>query len=95
MMTSDYHRQLFSAYSRTQIDFLDKDEQEKIRWFQVYARLNYLPILDPLDRASACMLEIGCNRGYLLHALSLQGFQHLFAVDLSEESLAVCIQNGH
>jgi len=87
MMTSDYHQKLFSTYGKTQIDFLDKDEQEKIRWFQVYARLNYLPILDKLDRTAACILEIGCNRGYLLHALSLHGFKHLFAVDLSDEDI--------
>jgi 2-polyprenyl-3-methyl-5-hydroxy-6-metoxy-1,4-benzoquinol methylase len=84
-MTGDYRDRLFATYSKTHLAFLDPDDQTKLDWFLKYARRNYLRFIDKFDRESATILEVGCNKGYLLAALSSFDFRNLFGVDLSPD----------
>ena len=88
-MPADYRHKLFASYSSTHIDHLDRDEESKRQWFLDYAEKNYLPLIRHLDRSTGEVLEIACNRGYLLSALSRLGFQQLNGVDLSPDDLAL------
>jgi 2-polyprenyl-3-methyl-5-hydroxy-6-metoxy-1,4-benzoquinol methylase len=82
-MESDYRSRLFSTYSATHIAHLDADDQSKLEWFAQYAAGNYLPLMSGLDKSSVEVLEVACNKGYLLKALSSHGFKNLHGVDLS------------
>lgn len=87
-MESDYRSRLFSTYHATHIAHLDADDQAKLEWFSKYAASNYLPLLGGLDKTSAEVLEVACNKGYLLKALSARGFRKLYGVDLSPDDVA-------
>ena len=82
-MSADYRRQLFSSYNATHVSHLDADDESKLAFFREYTRVNYLHHLANLDRTSAEILEIACNKGYLLAALHSLEFKKLFGVDLS------------
>lgn len=84
---SDYRRDLFSAYDTTHVAYLDSSDQSKLDWFLEYARENYLRYLSEYDRSTSSVLDIGCNKGYLLAALSTFGFEHLGGVDLSPDAV--------
>ncbi len=87
-MESDYRSRLFSTYNATHIAHLDSDDEAKLEWFSKYAASNYLPLLNGLDKNSAEVLEVACNKGYLLKALSVHGFKNLHGVDLSPDDVA-------
>jgi 2-polyprenyl-3-methyl-5-hydroxy-6-metoxy-1,4-benzoquinol methylase len=87
-MESDYRSRLFSTYNATHIAYLDADDEAKLEWFTKYAAANYLPLLKGMDRTRAEVLEVACNKGYLLKALSTHGFKHLHGVDLSPEDVS-------
>ncbi|HEX8494130.1 MAG TPA: class I SAM-dependent methyltransferase [Pyrinomonadaceae bacterium] len=87
-MESDYRSRLFSTYNATHISHLDTDDQAKLEWFSKYAASNYLPLLDGIDKTSAEVLEVACNKGYLLKALWSHGFRNLHGVDLSPDDVA-------
>jgi SAM-dependent methyltransferase len=70
----------FEEYGRRS-DRLDTDASAKLRWFDALVETTYLQWL-PAAPASR-ILEIGCNRGYLLHALKKRGFERLEGVDLA------------
>lgn len=82
-MSADYRSKLFSSYSATHVSHLDADDESKLAFFREYARVNYLQHLVSLDRNSAEILEIACNKGYLLAALHSLEFKKLFGIDLS------------
>ncbi|MBE0448937.1 MAG: class I SAM-dependent methyltransferase [Actinobacteria bacterium] len=84
---SSYKERLFTTYHSTHVAHLDSDDQEKLEWFLRYARDNYLTHIDHLDRDSSRVLEIGCNKGYLLSALNSFGFKNLSGVDLSPDDV--------
>ncbi|MEQ9483395.1 class I SAM-dependent methyltransferase [Coleofasciculus sp. F4-SAH-05] len=86
-MSNNYTKRLFLAYSKTHISYLDNDDKLKKNRFIKYARTNYLRHINHLDKNSAKILEIGCNRGYLLSALSGFGFSNLYGVDLSPDDV--------
>jgi 2-polyprenyl-3-methyl-5-hydroxy-6-metoxy-1,4-benzoquinol methylase len=64
------------------------DAEAKQSWFTDYVRTNYLPVIGHLNRATAEVLELACNRGFLLRALSDVGFQRLQGIDLSPDDVA-------
>jgi 2-polyprenyl-3-methyl-5-hydroxy-6-metoxy-1,4-benzoquinol methylase len=66
-------------------DLLDVSPDAKQRWFDALAESTYLPVLGPPE--SCRVLDVGCNRGYLLHALQRRGFAHLAGVDLAPRDL--------
>lgn len=84
-MTADYRERLFARYDSTHAAYLDSDDVSKVRWFTEYARGNYLSHMRGFDRDSAEVLDIGCNKGYLLAALESLGWNRLHGVDLSLE----------
>lgn len=79
---------MFATYSATHVSHLDVDDQGKNTWFLRYVEKNYLPLLANLDRTQTEVLEIACNRGYLLSALSDMGFERLTGIDLSGDDVA-------
>lgn len=88
LMSDHYRNKLFTSYHATHIAHLDADESAKEEFFSNYATSNYVPLLSSLDRDATRVLEIGCNRGYLLRALSRLGFSNLHGVDLSPDDVA-------
>src|SRR4051812_31593848 len=82
-MPDNYRSKLFSSYNMTHVSYLDADDQSKLGFFIEHARINYLPYLNHLDRNSTEVLEIACNKGYLLAALHSFQFKKLYGVDLS------------
>ena len=87
-MNDDYRDRLFASYSLSHVAHLDLDEEAKKDWFFEYTAKNYLPIIEHFDRTRAEVLELACNRGYLLRALSTLGFQRLHGIDLSPDDVA-------
>ncbi len=87
-MASDYRSRLFSTYDATHISHLDTEDSAKLEWFARYAALNYFPLLDNFDKNTVVVLEIACNKGYLLKALRDHGIRHLHGVDLSTDAVA-------
>jgi 2-polyprenyl-3-methyl-5-hydroxy-6-metoxy-1,4-benzoquinol methylase len=88
MTQSSYRQRLFTNYDETHVKYLDIDEDAKLAWFQQYAQDHYLVHLTHYACASAAVLDIGCNRGYLLAALASIGFRHLVGIDLSPADVA-------
>ena len=82
-MNTSYRTKLFSSYNATHVSHLDADDESKLAFFREYTRVNYLQHLGNLDGNSAEILEIACNKGYLLAALHSLQFKKLFGVDLS------------
>jgi 2-polyprenyl-3-methyl-5-hydroxy-6-metoxy-1,4-benzoquinol methylase len=82
-MAVDYRSKLFSSYNATHVSHLDADDESKLAFFREYTCVNYLQHLGKLDGNSAEILEIACNKGYLLAALHSLEFKNLFGVDLS------------
>lgn len=86
-MPTSYSNQLFSNYNKTHVAHLDSDEKSKIEWFKHYVIINYLPHLRDRRKDSTKILEIGCNKGYLLNGLADSGFKQLFGIDLSPDDV--------
>jgi SAM-dependent methyltransferase len=85
---NNYRAELFASYGRRTAE-LDENDESKLDWFGSYVRTNYLPHLRQLEPGSAEVLEIGCNKGYLLAALQAAGFRCLHGIDLSPDDLKV------
>ncbi len=85
-MTGDIRSELFARYHQTHVEFVDQDEFKRLDWFRRYFRRHYLPHIDDLPR-TARVLEIGCNKGYLLNVLHENGFMNLTGIDLSSDDL--------
>jgi len=83
----DYKRKLLKSYNLTHVAYLDTDDQSKLDWFLKYVKRNYLSCINRYDKNSSKILEIGCNRGYMLTALKSFGFQNLHGVDLSPDDV--------
>lgn len=86
-MSDNYRDRLFLSYHDSHIVHLGIDDPKKLTWFSRYVKFNYLKYIDSFDRDAASLLEIGCNRGYLLAALSHFGFKRLAGIDLSPSDL--------
>lgn len=83
---ADYQSELYSAYdihsART-----DPPAAAHLSWFREYACSNYIPQLEGIDPGQAEVLEIGCNKGFLLRVLHEEGFSHLHGIDLAQAEL--------
>jgi 2-polyprenyl-3-methyl-5-hydroxy-6-metoxy-1,4-benzoquinol methylase len=82
----DYRSELFAAY-HVHSAGVEADAVSRIEWFRTYASTNYLPHLDGIDPATADVLEVGCNKGYLLRALESHGFARLTGVDIASAEI--------
>lgn len=88
-----YNKILFEKYHQIHGAFLDEDEQAKFIFFKKYFAKNYFQHLKPFN-SQLKILEIGCNKGYLLNAISKSGFQHVFGIDLSPEDIEFAKKNN-
>lgn len=86
-MNDNYRKRLFRLYDETHVRFLDSSDEEKIAWFRKYASANYSPHIKKFNKETSRILEIGCNKGYLLSVLGQWGYQKLFGIDLSPEAV--------
>lgn len=88
-MSTNYRSRLFDTYYRTHTMQVDQDDHAKLVWFRKYAFANYLPHINRYTRESAAILDIGCNKGFLLAALDSFGFRNLYGVDLSPGDIEI------
>jgi len=84
-MPKQYSHHLFKNYHKTHVAYLDTED--KLEWFREYAKNNYLFLLKDRNKSSTKILEIGCNKGYLIYVLSEYGYQNLYGIDLSDEDI--------
>jgi 2-polyprenyl-3-methyl-5-hydroxy-6-metoxy-1,4-benzoquinol methylase len=85
-----YRDLLFSNYQKTHVHHLDsEDPRPKLEWFNRYVRLNYLPHFRGYALSDIRVLEIGCNKGFLMAALASLGFRRLTGIDLSPDDIQV------
>ena len=75
-------------YHETRTQFLDGKDQEKLKWFRRYFDTVYATYFKKVGRDKA-ILELGCNKGYLLNVLAEEGYTNLVGVDLSEGDIEV------
>lgn len=86
---TDYRKRLFETYHETHARHVDSDDAAKQAWFVDYARRNYLPFLQIGAPTLGKVLDIGCNKGYLLAALREIGFTDLHGIDLSPQDIEI------
>lgn len=86
-MDKEYRKLLFDNYSSSHVNQLDSSFGEKIAWFKEYVENNYLQYFSDKEINSNRILDIGCNRGYLLKVFSDFGYKHLYGIDLSSEDV--------
>lgn len=82
-MGNTYQEKLFANYSTTHVSFLDSDDSQKQLWFSDFVKRNIWKFISAYDFRTAKILEIGCNKGYLLTSLKTLGCKNLFGIDLS------------
>ena len=87
-MTTNNRDNLFVHYGATRTIFLDSSHEEKIKRFRLYYQEIYKHLLGGVS-VDAKVVDLGCNRGYLLRVLEEQGFTNLTGVDLSEDDIAI------
>jgi SAM-dependent methyltransferase len=78
---------IFARYKEVRGDFLDGNEELGQYFFSNLLKFRYLQHIETFRHAR--LLEIGCNKGYMLHALEQVGFTDLTGIDLSEGDLAI------
>lgn len=83
---SNYSQKLFNQYYEFHGKQIDSDIEMHLKWFYSYYYYNYKRYFEKIDRESN-ILEIGCNKGLLLHILSNEGFSNIHGVDLSVEDI--------
>ena len=85
---SDLRSKLFEQYS-DRINSLDSSHNEKIHFFHCYYTKYFKKSLHCLNDKQINILDIGCNRGYLLKVLFDDGFKNLNGIDLSNSDLEI------
>ncbi len=83
---SDSRDTLFQQYDK-RIDLLDLNIDSKLAWFKQYIDRHYMQYIKSFSPDSTHILDIGCSRGYSLHALYDHGFTHLTGIDLSHNDI--------
>ncbi len=81
----DYQNTLLKNYN-ARTELLDPSEKEKSEWFDHYVEKVYTKYLALIPKTGS-ILELGCNKGFLLRSLHALGFSDLYGVDLSEDDL--------
>lgn len=86
-MSMNYREKLFLSYDTTHEIYLDSGDEVKINWFLKYFESNYLQHIQELEKKNPSILEIGCNKGYLLNAMYKFCYNNLHGVDLSDNDI--------
>ncbi len=84
----DTHKAFYTHYNETRTALLDGTDNEKLEWFDFYFESIYASYFKKI-RLEASILELGCNKGYLLHTLGKRGYFSTTGVDLSLGDLKV------
>ncbi|MGE4168416.1 MAG: class I SAM-dependent methyltransferase [Candidatus Babeliales bacterium] len=82
----DYQNILFKNYNATRTTFLDPNDEIKFEWFKNYYQKIYKNYFVNINKKSK-ILELGCNKGFLLKTFEEQGYSNLYGVDLSKDDL--------
>jgi SAM-dependent methyltransferase len=77
---TDYSNDLLTNYSESHSAYLDTNDESHQEWFEGYFSRHYMGLL-PLNK-EVSILEIGCNKGFLLSVLKDSGFGNLTGVDM-------------
>jgi 2-polyprenyl-3-methyl-5-hydroxy-6-metoxy-1,4-benzoquinol methylase len=85
-MNKDLRNKLFDNYS-SRTNNLDSSYHEKYIWFNTYFKNFYKPFISTSIDKNLNILDIGCNRGYLLKVLKDNGYENLVGIDLSNDDL--------
>lgn len=85
-MNDKLRNELFSNYS-SRTNNLDASFKEKYSWFQMYFTKFYKPFIIKKNKRDLRILDIGCNRGYLINVLKDHGYTNLMGIDLSNDDL--------
>lgn len=87
----NHKNELFKKYHSIHGKNIEGDYIEKINFFEKYFEKYYKKYIPEND--SVKILEIGCNKGYLLKILEDNGYKNLVGIDLSPEDLQFAKQN--
>jgi len=85
-MNEDLRNKLFDNYS-SRTNNLDSSYIEKYNWFNTYFKNFYNPFLEEKENKNLNILDVGCNRGYLLKVIKDHGYKNIVGIDLSNEDL--------
>ncbi len=85
-MDNGVRKKLFDNYS-SRVDKLDATSVEKFEWFNKYFNRFYKKTFQKFSSKDINILEVGCNRGYLLKVIKNHGYDNLVGIDLSGEDL--------
>lgn len=77
---------LFEKYYETRGVFLEPEDEVKRKWFSFYVDTVYSSYLSEITKKGN-ILDIGCSRGFLAHALYEKGFKNISGVDLSSHDI--------
>jgi 2-polyprenyl-3-methyl-5-hydroxy-6-metoxy-1,4-benzoquinol methylase len=80
-----YKKELFDKYHSIHGKIIDSNTEDKILFFNKYYKKYYKRYF-PTNKNSK-ILEIGCNKGYLLNVLESEGYTNIHGLDLSHEDL--------
>jgi SAM-dependent methyltransferase len=87
----NYQRVLLQNYHQTRTLLLDPNDKTKMEWFDFYFASIYKPYFTHLA-PTASIVELGCNKGFLLATLLKNGYTNLCGVDLSPQDLVIARQ---
>lgn len=76
---------ILDNYDEIRGAFLDSGDKQKQIFFNMLAKFSYHEFIKQYKDKK--VLEIGCNKGYLLKALQDLGFRDLYGIDLCEDDL--------
>lgn len=80
-------QKILDQYKELRGDFLDGDDQIKQDFFNDLVQYRYIKHIENYKNKK--VLEIGCNKGYLLKTLQENGFNSLYGIDLSQSDLDI------
>ncbi len=82
------NKMFFDLYHETRTQFLDISDKDKLDWFSFYYKEVYESYISHKSKNSS-ILDLGCNKGYLLKTLKDEGFTNLTGVDLSVQDIKI------
>ncbi|SEO72351.1 class I SAM-dependent methyltransferase [Propionispora vibrioides] len=83
---------IFKSYKAIRSDFLYENRDQRNNFIDNLFKTHYLPHIS--RKKEEGILEIGCNRGYMLSALRKYGFTNVEGIDLSLEDIKMAKDMG-
>jgi 2-polyprenyl-3-methyl-5-hydroxy-6-metoxy-1,4-benzoquinol methylase len=85
-MNKEVKKKLYDNYS-LRVDLLDDAFDQKLKWFKLYFSKFYQKTFKEYNPNNTKVLDLGCNRGYLLKVIKDQGYDNIVGIDLSPGDL--------